>query len=164
MNKKIIIAVIIIVIIIGAWMFWSNQGTTNTANYGTTQNSVTENTNQSVGTSTNTTVTLMVSTGQLFSSSQFFRNAYEVYPTLDPTNGSRALSGFAIQTQNLGSGATHVTLVAKQVSYHTQSFIIGSGQTLYFIERSFGDDSNDQDINYGDDSGIAVDARGYILQ
>jgi len=163
MNKKTIVIIVIVVVIIGVWMFWSSRGasaptpasdTTPIANTGTPTTS----------TSTNTTATLMTSTGQQFSSSQYYKNAYEVYPALDPTNGSRALSGFNLQTQDLGGGVTQVTLVAKQANYHTQTFVIGPGQKLYFIERSFGDDSTDQDVNYGDDMGIAVDAQGNILQ
>jgi hypothetical protein len=171
MNKKILtIVLIVVLLLVGAGVFFGSQGGANTAPASTPTTDNTSNANPPTSTvsdqtsGTSTAPVLMKSTGQLFANSRYASNAYEVYPTLDPQKGAAALSGFALQTQNLGNGVTRVTLAAKQSNYHTQSFIIGAGQKLYFIERSFGDDFGDQDENYGDDMGIAVDAEGHILQ
>lgn len=153
MNKKIAFIIVIIIIILGIWMFWVKPSTVNAP--------VSEN----VPPASPTLATKpMTSTGELFATSKYFSKAYEVYPNPDPQNGARVLSGFSVQIDDLGNGLSRVTLVAKQSNYKTQSVVLSVGQKLYFYERSLGDDSNDQDLNYGDDMGIAVDANGYIMQ
>ncbi len=48
--------------------------------------------------------------------------------------------------------------------YQGQSVVVSSGQYMYFIESSTGDDSVSEDSITTDDSLVAVDAQGYVLK
>ncbi len=111
-----------------------------------------------------TTLPAMRSTGQLFKDSPDYQYAYRIFPTLVSGAAKQALSGFDMKTTDLGNNTYRVDLTTRESQYHSQSFTVMGDQKIYFIERSLGDDSGNNDLVYGDDHAVAVDARGYILQ
>jgi hypothetical protein len=76
----------------------------------------------------------------------------------------QAISGFSINKQANSDGTTTVNLIALNPEYQNQSYTIKSGQSLYFIEKSMGDDGNGAENFLGDDHAIVVDSSGYIVQ
>ncbi len=102
---------------------------------------------------------------QKFSSSANSQYAYQIFPGTLSTQARQALSGFSMQTQTDADGATVVTLTAQESQYQSQQYTVKPGETLYFIEKSLGDDpSESKDTNLGDDSSVLVDSNGYIIQ
>jgi hypothetical protein len=61
-------------------------------------------------------------------------------------------------------GTTTYNLIALNSEYQNQSYTLQSGQSLYFIERSMGDDGNGSENFLGDDHAVIVDSSGYIIQ
>lgn len=98
------------------------------------------------------------------SDSRDANNAYLISgDTLDAAT-QRAISGFSIQKTPNADGTTTISLTSSNPEYQNQSYTLQSGEQLYFIERSLGDDSNNEEGALGDDSAIIVDAQGYIVQ
>lgn len=157
--KKYIILILIVVIIGAVILYYHNAPSSTAPAYQAPSTAVSV-----PATTATTTIQLMTATTQLFASSADYSKSYKIFPGALSSQATTALSGFALSTTDLGNGVTQVNLTAKESQYHSQSFVVGPGQSVYFIEKSLGDDGNDSDANYGDDYGVAVDANGYILQ
>ncbi|MDE2037738.1 MAG: hypothetical protein KGI69_00740 [Patescibacteria group bacterium] len=100
---------------------------------------------------------------QLFSSSPYYDRSYLIYPGTPSAAAQRALDGFVMTTHDAGNGTTAVTLTSKAGDYPAQTYSIGPGSELFFVETSMGDDQPSQDYAYGDDFGVVVDQNGYIV-
>jgi len=74
------------------------------------------------------------------------------------------LTGFTVKTTALPDGSTQVDLVPKDSDDQFQSYVLKTGQSLYFVEMTPLDDKADTDVdtNYRDDYGIVVDANGLV--
>jgi hypothetical protein len=87
---------------------------------------------------------------------------------VDPNNLSskakQALTGFNVTADTLSNGDTKINLAAINPEYRSQSYELKPGQKFYFIESSFGDDSDNHESNPRDDSGVVVDQNGYVVQ
>lgn len=75
-----------------------------------------------------------------------------------------ALAGFKLDKQTLPDSSIQITLTTTSSRYRNQTFNVKSGEKLYFIETSYGDDAPDNDYSLGDDAGVIVDSEGYIVQ
>ena len=163
MNKKtVVIGIIVIIVIVGAAsLLMNNSGTTvNTAPAVTTQ---TQATSTPSPVSSSSTVPLMQSTTALFTQYKNYSKAHENFPTL-ATSTKQAMGAFSYTETNLGNGTYKITLTNNAEDYSGQSVTVTTGQSVYFIEPSTGDDSASEDSITTDDSLVAVDAQGYILQ
>ncbi|MFA6463376.1 MAG: hypothetical protein WCV55_00015 [Candidatus Paceibacterota bacterium] len=113
---------------------------------------------------TSTSTSIMQSTDQLFAESPDYDKAYLIYPTAN-ASAKKALAGFNfVVTKSENNDVIEISLTSKTQSDQTQSFKIIPGQKIYFVEKSFSDDSVDVDKNYSDDYIVAVDEKGFILK
>ena len=163
MNKKtIVIGIIVIIVIVGAVsLLMNNIGTTvNTPPATVTQ---TQATSTPAPVSSSSTVPLMQSTTALFTQYKNYTKAHEIFPTL-ATSTKQAMGAFSYTETSLGNGTYKITLTNNAEDYSGQSVTVTTGQSVYFIEPSTGDDSASEDSITTDDSLVAVDAQGYILQ
>ena len=164
MNKNaIVIGIIGIIVIIGAASLLMNKPSTavNTAPAAVVQTQATSSTPSP--TTSSSTVPLMQSTTALFTQYKNYSKAHEVFPTL-ATSTKQAMGAFSYTQENLGNNTYRITLTNNAEDYSGQSVVVTSGQAVYFIEPSTGDDSASEDSITTDDSLVAVDAQGYILQ
>jgi len=113
------------------------------------------------------TNTSQSSTAVKFTDEPYYQSAYEVDPN-GLTNLSdlmkQVLSGFTVTAAHNTDGTTTVHLAATKAEYKTQDYTLKSGEKLYFIETTLGDDSNGEDRMYADDTAVVVDANGYVVQ
>ncbi len=76
----------------------------------------------------------------------------------------QALSGFQLQRNTMPDGSLNITLKALSSEYVDQDYVVVPGESLYFIDRSSGDDAApDGERSLADDHAVLVDADGYIL-
>jgi hypothetical protein len=170
MNKNmIVIGAVIVLVGIGGVSLYINHNNSNTASNAATTNTavVTQPVQTSPATvaaaTTALAVPLMQSTGQKFSQYAYVSKAHEVYPTL-AADTTKALGAFSFAKTSLGNGEYRITLTNNAEGYKGQSVVVGAGQSVYFIERSTGDDSAAEDSVTTDDILVAVDAQGNILK
>ncbi len=102
--------------------------------------------------------------GTLFSSSQFYRYAYQIFPGALSAEAQRATTGFNVKVQNNSDGSATINLTTINQEYQNQTYSVKQGEKLYFIERSLGDDSAGEERFLGDDMAIVVNSAGYIVQ
>ena len=75
-----------------------------------------------------------------------------------------ALSGFTMSSAQQSDGSLLVTLTETQRGASNQ-VTLKPGQTLYFIETSYGDDPlPNGETSLGDDGYMVVDQNGYVVQ
>lgn len=110
-----------------------------------------------------TAPTSVQGTGQLFAQSSDAPYAHELYPTV-ATDAAASLGAFSYHVTDLGNGTHAVTIDNNTEGYTPQSVTVTTGQSVYFIERSPRDDTNQEDSGTRDDYLVAVDANGYVLQ
>jgi hypothetical protein len=101
------------------------------------------------------------SSGVLFSSTQYFPYAYQVYPGPISSQAQSALTGFNLTSTILQNGTTEVTLAIAGNNQH-QYIILKPDYKLYVVETTFGDDGFNFDSSFGDDGFVVVDPSGYI--
>ncbi|MDD4989378.1 MAG: hypothetical protein PHV42_03045 [Candidatus Pacebacteria bacterium] len=153
MSTKTIFAVIIIlVLIILGWIFYS--GSSNNPS------PVTSNSSAPLTSGTN-------SSAVKFADQPYAQYAYQIDPAnlnaMD-VNTKQALSGFNVTAKNNADGTVTVSLTSTNPEYHNQSYTLKSGDKLYFIERSLGDDGGGEEAFLGDDTAVVVDANGNVIQ
>jgi hypothetical protein len=185
MNKNYIIGgIIIIVIVVGGAIFYVNSQknsvptmvvnsnssplpdistTTTDQNTPSVSNSASSSPVSSIGVGLNLPP-LMQSTLTLFAATTDYQNAYRIYPTFNSAKAKQAISGYTLKVDSLGNNEFRVNLIGKTSAAPNQFFIVSGDQKVYFVERSFGDDSTNSDELAGDDKAVAVDSKGYILQ
>lgn len=106
----------------------------------------------------------LLSKGDNLLSSTMAQYAYIIAPGDIPAASQKVLTGFSVKTTALPDGSTQVDLVPKDSDDQFQSYVLKTGQSLYFIEMTPSDDKQDEDrdLNYRDDYGIITDANGVI--
>ncbi|MFA5840827.1 MAG: hypothetical protein WC847_00955 [Candidatus Paceibacterota bacterium] len=140
-KNTIIIVVVVIVLVLGVY-FISKK-----SNYSAS------------GTGQNT------ASSQLFASSPFAQYAYLISSS-EPfdANTQLALTGFSVTKNNLPDGSVQIILNAVNPEYKTQTFVVKTGEKLYFIEKNLKDDANNEEKFLGDDTAVLVNADGYIVE
>ena len=157
MNKKIIVFVIIIVVVLAgvvSLLRSSSNSVTNNTPTPIVQNQINS---QPVLASSS------ASTGQPFSQYKYFSKSHEIFPTL-ASDTKKALAAFSYTKTDLGNNSYRFTLTNSAEGFQGQSVVVSNGQSLYFIERSTGDDSASEDSSTKDDMFVVVDAQGNILK
>lgn len=101
--------------------------------------------------------------GPLLSSTQYANYAFQVYPGPESSRAKTATAGFSIKVTP-GSGTFSVSVSAAGTTRAPQTTSYPTGDKVYFVETTLGDDSNDADYNYGDDGIVVTDATGRIVQ
>jgi hypothetical protein len=101
---------------------------------------------------------------QKLSDSPYASYAYLISTDTLSLDTKQAISGFQINKVMNSDGTTTYNLIALNSEYQNQSYTLQSGQSLYFIERSMGDDGNGSENFLGDDHAVIVDSSGYIIQ
>ena len=101
-------------------------------------------------------------TTQKFSDSADYQSAYLISGASLDSSAQQALTGFNLSKQTLPNGSIQINLKAVESGYQDQQYTLQSGQQLYFVDRTFGDDRNSEG-NQGDDYGIIVDAQGFVV-
>lgn len=105
------------------------------------------------------------SSSQLFASSPLAQYAYLI-SSGEPfdANTQLALTGFSITKNNLPDGSVQIILNAVNPEYKTQTYVVKTGEKLYFIEKNLKDDANNEEKFLADDTAILVNADGYIVE
>lgn len=164
-SSIILVFIILVVIVLGIWIYSANNNTYVGSNAGNGYN----NTTAYVAPTSTQTSTPVATTqnAQLFADSPLAQNAYLIsIPTSTyDANTKLALSGFKVTQKTLADGSVQITLDAQKTGYQTQTYTVKSGEKLYFIEKNLTDDdkTTDTDKFAGDDQAVLVDANGYIL-
>jgi hypothetical protein len=119
--------------------------------------------NQSASTSTlqsSTTVPQGNGSGPLFSSEPYYGYSYLIAPGSLSPQATAALDGYAMAVKNSTSGE-NVTI---SYSGRSASANLQSGEKLYIVETSFGDDAPGYEGSPADDGFVVIDASGYVLR
>lgn len=99
-----------------------------------------------------------------FADTVYAKYAYDISDNATSQRETAALAGFSVQKKQNTNGSMSITLKALEPQYHDQGFVVEPGQTLYFIEGAFGDDSGSREYSLGDDMAVVVDKNGYVIQ
>lgn len=151
MNKSILIIIAVLVLIGAVWFF---KGSGMPASNG------------SPAAETATSSAAMPSTGstsEAFSAYQYAANAHQIFPTL-AADTKKAMGAFGYTKEDLGNNTFRITLTNSKAGFVGQSVTVTGDQSVYFIERSSGDDTDTEDSYTADDFLIAVDASGNIVK
>jgi hypothetical protein len=108
----------------------------------------------------------IVATGkQLFKDSPSFAKAYQIFPGPLSDQAKLAMTGFMTKTESQMDGSVVVTMTATNTEYKNQQYTVKPGYSLYFIEKSLGDDSASENTDrfLPDDMAVLVDAQGYVV-
>jgi hypothetical protein len=101
--------------------------------------------------------------GPLLSSTQYAPYAFLIYPGPESSQARLATTGFAIQVApHAGKINLSVSVPGSGQAAQTSSF--PSGDRVYFIEATLGDDSGGVEYSLGDDGVVVTNAQGYIVQ
>lgn len=151
LGISLIILLAIALIIVGVVLFSSHPNSTG---------------NVIAGSSTAPIVNVSTTGMMKLSDSPLANYAYLISMTPLSSQAQEAITGFQLNTTSNPDGSTTYILTAVKQSYYNQSYTLQPGQSLYFIERSMGDDNaaDNDDYNLGDDFAIVVDSNGYIIQ
>jgi hypothetical protein len=104
--------------------------------------------------------------GQKFSDSQYAGSAVQIAPGALSPEAQAVTTGWQIKSRSLADGSTQVNLIptgsetTEGDSSHT--FNLKSGDKLYFVDLTPGDDRGGSDGNKNDDIGIVVNSDGII--
>ncbi len=158
MNTKTIVWIIIVILVIigGISLYNNTAATAPTAPVATITPSAATAT-------TSSAASPMQSTGTPFAQYQYYSKAHEIYPTLG-ADTKKALGAFSYKQEDLGNGEYKFTLTNNTEGYQGSSVTVVAGQSVYFIERSSGDDTAAEDSVTTDDFLVAVDAQGNLLK
>lgn len=101
-----------------------------------------------------------------FADSQYYPYSYLISGGALSSDAKTAITGFDLSKTENSDGSVTYTLTALKQGYTNQTYTLSSGEKLYFIERSLGDDdaASDSDYSLRDDTAIIVNSDGYIVQ
>lgn len=102
--------------------------------------------------------------GTVFSDSPIFKYAHQIAPGMLSDDAKTALNGFTMTQTTDAGGSLVVTLTPKESDDQKQEYSLKSGEKLYFVEMTTGDDQIDSatDNNLRDDYGVIVDSNGSV--
>lgn len=134
---------------------------------GSTSGGGTTTTDPSSGSTTTTTKPSSGGTkqklGPPLASAQYANYAYQVYPGPLSSQAKTATTGFTVKVTP-SSGTIHVSVSAVGTSSAPQTSSYPTGDKVYFVETTLGDDSSDTDYNFGDDGVVVTNAKGRIVK
>lgn len=157
MKKLLLIAPLALILIMGAAC--SQKPTAPPANLDINNPAASQNnpaSNSPGGVANGTAVRLKLSDSPLAP------NAYLISSDTLSAEAQTALTGFKLDKKTLADGTTQIDLTAIDPEYKNQQYILQPGWSLYFVDRSLGDD-NGKESNIQDDFGIMTDSEGYIV-
>ncbi len=133
-------------------------------NLGATPQTNTLSSNETLNTGvSNTSAALAAAAPKMkLSDSSYADSAYLISGDLLSADAQKALVGFTLTKKVQADGSTLFSLAATNPEYTSQQYSVQAGQSLYFVDRSLGDDAGIES-NQGDDFGIITDANGYIV-
>ncbi len=88
--------------------------------------------------------------------------AYKIYPGELSADAQKAFVNYSMKTSKTADGRTQVDLFPKESDEETQSYKVGKDQSLYFVENTMLDDTENKDNNLRDDYGLVVDQNGIV--
>ena len=149
MSKNILIILVILIVAVG--VFYLSRGYT--------QPPVTADVSGSNSASTTPTPVKFADTSQA-------AKAVQIYPGQFSDAAKIAMNGFSMQTNSLADGSVEVALTSTNPEYKNQKYAVKPGYTLFFIEKSSGDDAvdNNSDSFLADDTAVLVDDQGFLVQ
>jgi hypothetical protein len=100
--------------------------------------------------------------GPLLSSQSYASYSFVVWPVKPSQAAKAALTGLSVTVHRQGNGISVVAGVNGQAA-GTPHFY-PTGDRVYVVEASMGDESGNTDYNLGDDGIIVTDAHGRIVQ
>ena len=103
--------------------------------------------------------------GDKLADSPLAKSAFEVYPAMDTSDAAKAaLVSWTVTTAKNTDGTASVTMTPKNPADPASTYKVKTGEKLYFVEMSAGDDhaDSDTDLNLRDDFGIVVDGSGIV--
>ena len=103
--------------------------------------------------------------GDKLADSPLAKSAFEVYPAMDTSEAAKAaLVSWTVTTAKNTDGTVSVTLISTSAADPASTYKVKTGEKLYFVEMSAGDDhaDSDTDLNLRDDFGIVVDGNGIV--
>lgn len=113
--------------------------------------------------SSTTSPTQAVKLGPLLSSTQYAGFAYKIYPGTLSSKAKLATTGFSVKVTQ--SGANEVISVGVSGSPSPpQTSTFQKGDSVYFVEAAFGDDSGNSDYSAGDDGIVVTNPQGRIVE
>lgn len=101
--------------------------------------------------------------GPALATTQYAPYAYQLYPGPQSAQARSATAGFQIKVTS-GPTTITVTVSGAGVAKGTQTLTYPTGDKVYFIEASFGDDSTNAEYNLGDDGLVVTNASGRIVE
>ena len=151
MNKNIGILVIVLIVILGA-VLWFSKSTPGT-----------QTTMTSEVTPTPTQFPQPPIKGELFSNSAIKSFAYEVWPGKMNATATKATMGWTIKSTLQKDGRTLVEFIPLEQEDKKVSYTVKKGETLYFVELNPNDDTSAKDMYLTDDYGVIVGADGKVM-
>ncbi len=157
-SRIVLLAILAVVVLGGAALFLGGKPAPKVKVPGSTPSTAPQQAQAPQGTTTTTQQRVKLA------DTPYMQVAYLLSgPTLSP-EAEQAIAGFQLKKQPLSDGSTQYTLKAINPGYKDQTFTVKPGEKLYFIEGSFGDDSQNNEYALGDDGAVLVDANGYVVQ
>lgn len=157
-GKNALIGVVVAIALVGVAGFFYSQ---NIAQSGATGNSVATNPSaQQPGQSQSQGSSCMQLSNQPYAQFTYLISSDQL-----SADAQAALSGFHLAKSTLANGDVTITLTPTgyPTDYHTQTYTLHTGDKLYFIETSFGDENPQIDSNLMDDTAIVVNASGCVM-
>ncbi|MDE1865364.1 MAG: hypothetical protein KGH94_01850 [Candidatus Micrarchaeota archaeon] len=96
----------------------------------------------------------------LFSSTPYYAYSYQIYPGAVSPQAKSAMDGYSMNISQAAAGAENITI---SVQGRSGTIAITSGERLYIVETSFGDDAPGYEGSVGDDGFVVADQNGYVL-
>ena len=110
------------------------------------------------------TAKIPVTAAMKITDAPYWPNAYLISEGNFDAQTQAALAGFTVTSADSPDGGKTITLKAVDPRYHDQTYALKPGQKLYFVEKSMGDDQNNQEYNLRDDWGVVTNSDGTIMQ
>lgn len=161
-NKKTLVTTLVLVLVAGVMFYAGAKYEKNKlSKLGLLKNGTSQS--QATGTKKAKTSTTTVTT-QKFVDQDYYKSAYLISGATLSADAKKALAGFTMSKKALPDGTTSILLKAQKAEYHDQTYVLKTGEQLYFIEKSLVDDAGNVENNINDDSAAVVDGQGNVVQ
>ncbi|HEX9007940.1 MAG TPA: hypothetical protein VF837_01635 [Patescibacteria group bacterium] len=157
MNKNVGILVIVLIVILGA-VLWFSKSTP-----GTQITMMGEVTPTTQPTPTPTQFPQPPVKGEMFANSAIKSYAYEVWPGKMDAAATKATMGWTIKSTLQKNGMTLVEFIPLEQVDKKVSYTVKKGEILYFVELNPNDDTSTKDMYLTDDYGVIVGADGKVM-
>ena len=104
------------------------------------------------------------SSAVLFSSTSAYSYSYLVSASSLSTAARQAVSGFSINRTVFANGSIRMAIDSLQQGGPNETIVIKPGESLYYVEGSFSDDSPPSgEYAYSDDGFVLTNSSGYVI-